>query len=70
VEVEMSENLAEHANHCGWGTSPGLVHDEEREAFFTLAGEFALSRERVSLPNLMGPGREQGLSGGGVIPIG
>jgi hypothetical protein len=48
-----------------WGASPGLVHDEEAQAFYTLDGELALSREYVSLPNLMGPGREEGLRGEG-----
>ena len=97
----MSENLAEHANSCGWGEKtdrwplfeidadgnvfcthdgkpvtdsrqilaeefywmevewggPGLIHDEEAEEFRTPGGELALSRERVSFPHLMGPGR-------------
>jgi hypothetical protein len=48
----------------GWGASPGLVHDEAAQTFYTLDGELALSREYVSLPNLMGPGREEGLKGG------
>jgi hypothetical protein len=98
----MSENLAEHANRCGWGEKterwplfeidedgdvfcthdgkpvtdsrqilaeefylmevewggPGLIHDEVAEEFRTPGGELALSRERVSIPKLMGPGRD------------
>jgi hypothetical protein len=101
LEIEMSENLAEHANRCGWSEKtdrwplfeidadgnvfcthdgkpvtdsrqilaeefywmevewdgPGLIHDEEAEEFRTPSGELALSRERVSIPHLMGPGR-------------
>jgi hypothetical protein len=45
-----------------WG-GPGLIHDEVAQEFRTPSGEFALSRERVSFPNLMGPGREEGLRG-------
>ena len=52
-----------------WG-GPGLVHEEAAQAFYTPSGELALSRDRVDLRNLMGPGREEGLRGGGVIPIG
>ena len=47
-----------------WG-GPGLVHDEERAAFYTPDGELALSREYMDLRHLMGPVR-----GEGVIPIG
>jgi hypothetical protein len=43
----------------GWGPSPGLVHDEEAQAFYTPSGELALSRECVILERLMGPGREE-----------
>jgi hypothetical protein len=32
-----------------------LVYDEEAEAFYNRAGEFAMSRERVDLRGLMGP---------------
>ncbi len=32
-----------------------LVYDEDAEAFYNRAGEFALSRERVDLGGLMGP---------------
>jgi hypothetical protein len=39
-----------------WG-GPGLIHDEEAQEFRTPGGELALSRERVSFPHLMGPGR-------------
>ena len=34
-----------------WG-GPGLVHDEEAEAFYTRAGELAVSRERFALRHL------------------
>jgi len=37
--------------------APGLVHDEEAQAFYTPAGEFALSRDRVDLGHLMGKER-------------
>jgi hypothetical protein len=36
----------------GWG-SPGLVHDEEEEAFYTLEGELAVSRTRCDLQILL-----------------
>jgi hypothetical protein len=39
-----------------WG-GPGLIHDKEAPEFRTPGGELALSRERVSFPHLMGPGR-------------
>jgi len=39
-----------------WG-GPGLIHDEEAQAFYTPGGELALSRDRVDLQHLMGPGR-------------
>lgn len=35
-----------------WG-APGLVHDEQAEAFYTPTGELALSRDRVDLRYLM-----------------
>jgi hypothetical protein len=38
----------------GWGPSPGLVHDEEAQAFYTQSGELALSRDSVNLEHLMG----------------
>lgn len=42
----------------GWGCpTPGLVHDEEAQTFYMQSGKFALSRDRVDLRNLMGPGR-------------
>jgi len=37
-----------------WGPSPGLVHDEEAQAFYTQSGELALSRDSVNLEHLMG----------------
>jgi hypothetical protein len=40
----------------GWG-SPGLVHDEEAQAFYTPERELALSRDRVDLRLLMGEER-------------
>jgi hypothetical protein len=43
-----------------WGASPGLVHDEEAQAFYTPGGELTLSREYVSFPLLMGPERGEG----------
>jgi hypothetical protein len=36
-----------------WGET-GLIHDEEREAFYSPEGELALSRDRVNLPALFG----------------
>jgi hypothetical protein len=48
-----------------WGASPGLVHDEEAQAFYTLGGELALSRGYVNLERLMGPGREDAWRGEG-----
>jgi hypothetical protein len=36
----------------GWG-GPGLVHDEEAEAFYTPSGDLALSREYVNLQHLL-----------------
>jgi hypothetical protein len=47
-----------------WG-GPGLTHDEEAQAFYTLGGELALSREYVNLERLMGPGREDAWRGEG-----
>jgi hypothetical protein len=38
----------------GWGPSPGLVHDNEAQAFYTQSGELALSRDSVNLEHLMG----------------
>ena len=40
----------------GWG-GPELVHDEEAQAFYSKSGHLAVSRERVDLRHLMGPGR-------------
>ena len=36
-------------------TALGLVYDEETEAFYNRAGEFALSRDFADLRGLMGP---------------
>ena len=36
-----------------WG-APGLVHDEEAQAFYTPAGELALPRDIAELRHLMG----------------
>jgi hypothetical protein len=47
-----------------WG-GPGLVHDEDLEAFFTPNGELALSREYVNLEHLMGPARMDAWRGEG-----
>jgi len=38
---------------------PGLVHDEEAQAFHTPSGELALSRDRVDLQRLMSKEREK-----------
>jgi hypothetical protein len=34
-----------------------LVHDEEAQAFYSKSGHLAVSRDRVDLHHLMGPGR-------------
>ena len=34
-----------------------LVHDEEEQAFYSKDGHLAVSRDRVDLRHLMGPGR-------------
>ena len=34
-----------------------LVHDEEEQAFYSKGGHLAVSRDRVDLRHLMGPGR-------------
>jgi hypothetical protein len=47
-----------------WG-GPGLVHDEEAQAFYTPSGDLALSREYVNLQHLMGPTRGYDWSGEG-----
>jgi hypothetical protein len=36
----------------GFG-GPGLIHDEEAEAFYTPEGELAVSRERFDLQHLL-----------------
>ncbi len=41
-----------------WG-GPGLVHDEEAEAFYSKSGHLAVSRGRVDLRYLMGPDRHE-----------
>ncbi len=55
--------LAEHFYfmELGWG-GPGLIHDEEAQAFYSLSGELAVSRDRVDLQHLLGPisGRRSG----------
>jgi hypothetical protein len=40
----------------GWG-GHGLVHDEGAQAFYSKGGHLAVSRDRVDLRHLMGPGR-------------
>ncbi|MDP9481549.1 MAG: hypothetical protein M3R38_38785 [Actinomycetota bacterium] len=40
----------------GWG-APGLVHDEEGQAFYTPGGDLALSRDHMDLRHLMGDAR-------------
>jgi hypothetical protein len=47
-----------------WG-GPGLVHDEETQAFYTASGALALSRDHVALQHLMGPTPEYTWPGGG-----
>jgi hypothetical protein len=47
-----------------WG-APGLVHDEEAQAFYTQSGELALSRDRVDLQRLMGKDRDEAWEGEG-----
>ncbi|MDP9475637.1 MAG: hypothetical protein M3R38_08105 [Actinomycetota bacterium] len=37
----------------------GLVHDEEAQAFYSKSGHLAVSRDRVDLRYLMGPGRHE-----------
>ena len=34
-----------------------LVHDEEAQAFYSKSGDLAVSRDRVDLRHLVGPGR-------------
>src|SRR5947208_2919554 len=41
-----------------WGGGSGLLHDEEAQVFYSRSGELAVSRERVDLRHLMGPGRD------------
>jgi hypothetical protein len=45
--------------------APGLVHDEEAQAFYTQSGELALSRDRVDLQRLMGKDRDEAWEGEG-----
>lgn len=54
------QTLAEHFywQEVGWGF-PGLVHDEEREAFYTKSGKLAVSRDLVNLEHVMGEEREE-----------
>jgi hypothetical protein len=51
--TEWRQTLAEewYRQELEWG-SPDLIHDEEREAFFTLEGDLALSRYVVNLRHL------------------
>jgi hypothetical protein len=49
-----------------WG-GLGLVHEEAAQAFYTPSGELTLSRDRVDLRNLMGPGREERLAEEGSV---
>jgi hypothetical protein len=54
--VTLHQTLAEplYWQEIEWGLGESdLFHDEERETFYTLEGEFALSRDRVNLPALM-----------------
>ena len=37
-----------------WPPDPRFIHDEEEQAFYTLHGELALSRDMVSLPHFLG----------------
>ena len=64
--TDARQILAEHFYwmEVEWG-GPGLVHDEEAQAFYTPSGELALSRECVDLQNLMGPAREEAWRGEG-----
>lgn len=39
------------------GGDPGLIHDLGEQAFYSLSGELAVSRDRVDLRHLMGPAR-------------
>jgi hypothetical protein len=52
--TDPRQTLAEHFYwmEVEWG-HPGLVHDEEAQAFYTPDGDFALSRDRVDLRHLM-----------------
>jgi hypothetical protein len=64
--TDSRQILAEHFYwmEVEWG-GPGLVFDEELEAFFTRTGEVALSREYVNLEHLMGPARMDAWRGEG-----
>ena len=37
-----------------WPPDPRFIHNEEEQAFYTLHGELALSRDMVSLPHFLG----------------
>ena len=54
------QTLAEHFywQEVAWGF-PGLVHDEEGEAFYTKSGKLAVSRDFANLEHLMGDEREE-----------
>jgi hypothetical protein len=49
---------------------PGLVHDEEAQAFYTPSGHLALSRDCSDLQHLMGPARDYAWRAGGGIADG
>jgi hypothetical protein len=57
--TEPRQTLAErfYWMEVGWG-GPGLVHDEEAEAFYTKSGHLAVSRDLADLQHLMGKERE------------
>ncbi len=58
--THFSQTLAErfYWMEVGWG-GPGLVHDEDAQAFYTPSGELALSRDHVNLRHLMGEERKK-----------
>ncbi len=58
--TDSHQTLAEHFfwQEVEWG-SPGLVYDEEAEAFYTKSGKLAVSRDSVNLEHLMGKEREE-----------
>ena len=66
--TDSRQTLAEewYWQELGWGF-PGLVHEEETQTFYTPAGEFALSRDRVDLRHLMGKERGKAWEGEGAV---